>query len=178
MELTVQEAATLLGVTRRAVRARIRRGTLRAFKRGNQWYLPRKALDLDPTQQRRLRDVSDEIRATVEGALPDRDARSVAELKSFRAAKAVLLGLRGHGVELQPAAGALQDGLGRLAEGHHQFSRAAKLSGYGAARSRFCHALAGLLVLDSALASGAARAIELEVLPPLAGLIRWAERLA
>lgn len=65
MELTLKEAATILGLTERAVRARITRGSLPGHKRGGRWVIRRADLDLDPDQRRRLRDVSDTIRATV-----------------------------------------------------------------------------------------------------------------
>lgn len=180
MELTLREAATILDITPRAARARVRRGTLRGYKRGGRWLIPRAALDDDPGQRRRLRAVSDETRATVEGALPDREARSVSDLKPFREARRLVIALEPHHSASEPtsmARAALIDGLGRLAEGHHQFHRDDKLAGYGAARALFCRALACLLLTDSQPALAAARTIEREVLPPLAGLIRWAERL-
>lgn len=178
MELTLREAATILGVTPRAVRARIARGSLHGFKRGGRWVVPRSSLDGDPEQRRRLRAVSDDVRATVEKALPDRDARSVAELKPFRETVAVLTRVQDAPAPAPRAVDALHEALGLLAEGHHQFHRDTKVAAFAAARGRLCHALAALLLTPTdPPARHAAEAIERQVLPPRAGLIRWAEGL-
>ena len=46
MDLTVREAATLLGCSSRSVRARLARGSLLGQKRGGYWKIPRDRLPL------------------------------------------------------------------------------------------------------------------------------------
>ncbi|MCK6504091.1 helix-turn-helix domain-containing protein [Myxococcota bacterium] len=79
MELTVREAATLLGRSPRAVRAQAARGELPAVKRGRQWLIVSEGVPLTPTQRRAVQARADSVRAVVEAALPGRDARSTGD---------------------------------------------------------------------------------------------------
>ena len=54
MELTITEAATLLGRSPRTVRAQVARGELPGFKRGGQWVIRREALPLSEAQRAAL----------------------------------------------------------------------------------------------------------------------------
>lgn len=105
MELTIREAATVLGISERAVRSRIRRGTLPARKRGGRWMLSRAALPLDATQRKRLHAKADALRDAIEDALPaavrQRPAHRLDDLDVFRLAhdlhsEAPVLSTRGH----------------------------------------------------------------------------------
>ena len=51
MELTVREAAALMGRSARPVRAQVARGELPGVKRGGRWLIPRKALPLTEAQR-------------------------------------------------------------------------------------------------------------------------------
>ena len=52
MELSITEAATLLGRSARTVRAQVARGELPGFKRGGQWVIRKEALPLSEAQRR------------------------------------------------------------------------------------------------------------------------------
>lgn len=53
MELTIREAAPLLGRSMRALRAKIARGELQATRRGRTWILTLEDLPLSSAQRRR-----------------------------------------------------------------------------------------------------------------------------
>ena len=194
MELSVREAATLLGVSPRTVRARIARGDLLAVRDGATWRLDDRDLPLSATDRRRLQARADAVRRTVDAALPSRAARgrrdrgrSVADLDAFRLAMTVWQQLRGAPERvaddsLRLAAMAhLAAGLDALAEALHHFARPHKLHALDVARTSFARAVAVLLRAAGDLAGSPLlepiATLEAEVLPAVAGLARWAERL-
>jgi hypothetical protein len=98
MDITIREAAPLLGRSPRAIRARIARGELPARRQGHTWVLPLEHLPLTAAQRASMLGRADDARAAVEQALPSRLAstrarkhRSVLDLDSFRTAREVLL---------------------------------------------------------------------------------------
>ena len=70
MDLTVREAATLLGCSARSVRARLVRGSLPGQKKGSTWTIPRDRLPLTELQRRKLQRKADAVRRAVEDVLP------------------------------------------------------------------------------------------------------------
>ena len=70
MDLTIREAATVLGVRPRTVRDRLKRGTLTGHKRGGRWVIPRHALPLNDVQRQALHAKADSLRDALEAALP------------------------------------------------------------------------------------------------------------
>lgn len=185
MELTVTEAATLLGRSRRTVRAQLVRGELKGRKRGGQWRirkadLPETAAEIAESQDRvgALRDaLEDGIPRAVKkkiGAIPLHD------LDVFALGRSVLFEMRAAELDgLADARASLADALRALAAGHHRFDRDAKLEALRRARDGVSETITRLLLLDGAtdtIAPWVVR-LEAEALPRLAGLIRWAERL-
>lgn len=74
MEVTAKEAATLLGLSPRAVRQQIESGKLKAIKRAGQWYIDRSVLPMDEKQVERTRrfkaKLMDVVERTLEKAPP------------------------------------------------------------------------------------------------------------
>lgn len=194
MDLTTREAATLLGISERAVRGRLRKGGLPGVKRGNQWCIPRDRLPLDETQRRALQTKADEARAALEAALPSRVAgrsgkrsNSVADLDPFRIGGQVLAEMERQLAEgdatpgVRAGAHALRSALLVMCEGHHEYERSAKLDALRRSRGRLSRCVGHLLLPPGdPLADPLHRwiqAIETEVLPRIGGLLRWVERL-
>jgi excisionase family DNA binding protein len=186
MLLTVAEAAQLLGQSPRTVRARLARGELHGRKKGGHWVVPRDVLPLPEAEHRRLQARADEIRQTVDAALPSRLSgqrrrRSVVDEVAFRAAHALRTQLQSSGVpEATEAAGAVQDALYALAHGLHEWSPDRKHAAFGQARAAVTRAIARLL-LDAPIPPPEpvrtwVEVLEQELLPPIAGLCRQAEQ--
>ncbi len=192
MTITVTEAATILGCTPRAVRAQLLRGALPGHKRDGRWRLRREDLPLKARDRRDLQARADAVRAAVEAALPSRTATtrgqravSVADLAPFRAARALLGAMRAHRATDVPGApraeAEVEAALLAIAEAHHQFDPAVKVEALTRARAAFGRAVGSLLAATEQPPDAPALdwivALEAEVLPRLAGLIRWTERL-
>jgi excisionase family DNA binding protein len=186
MMLTVTEAAQLLGQSPRTVRARLVRGDLPGRKRGSQWIVPRDRLPLPEAEHRRLQAQAEQIRETVEAALPSRVTsrvarRSVVDEAAFRAIHAARQQLAA-----DPSRGArrasrsLERALHLVAEGVNEWRGEAKRQCFVAARAEVSRACAWLAA-DAPLpppepVRSWLAALEQEVLPPRAGLCRSAER--
>ena len=101
MEITVTEAATLLGRSARTVRAQVARGELPGIKRGGQWFVNRAALPLTEAQRATLQRKAQGLRDALEDALPGRMAQSsgdrrrgLADLDACRLGAALFAELR------------------------------------------------------------------------------------
>lgn len=174
MELSVAEAAALLGVSTRAVRGQLTRGALAGRKVGSQWRIDRATLPLTEGQRARIA----EVRAVVDAALPATGAtsrgersRSVADLDAFRLGAALLPDAH----DADPALGEeLDEALVPLGRAVHTFLRADKLAALADARARIA-AVATRLHLRGHGNLGTR--VEREVLPALVGFARWVEKL-
>lgn len=193
MELSVREVATLLGLSRRTVRARLVRGDLPGRKRGGEWRIERRQLPLTEAQRRALQGKADRIREVVEDALPSRMARrsgqrlrSIADLDAFRRGAEVLSELRLATPET--LAGGARDEAARegreallaFAEGVQLFDRQLKLQALNRARAGLARCAARLL-LEAGIPPaepvfGWVSALESEVIPAVAGFARWADQ--
>ncbi len=194
MELTVREAAALMGRSPRTVRAQVARGALPGVKRNGRWSIPRHSLPLTETQRQRLQAKADRVREAVEDALPSRTAatsgqrqRSLADLDAFRHGAELLAGVRGAGSENVSAAvrdrvaALLEGALLALAEAVEHFDRQAKLEAIHRCRAQLSHSL-GVLLIEGGIPPGEpifswVRALETAVLPAVAGFARWVHKL-
>ncbi|MCC7011182.1 MAG: helix-turn-helix domain-containing protein [Planctomycetes bacterium] len=194
MDLSLREAAALLGRNPRTLRAQLARGEIAGRKSGKHWLVPRHSLPLTEAQRRTLQVRADELRAAVDEALPSRTAtdrgprrRSVADLDCFRAAQRVLRDMRAQAPgdasatsDLARAREQVEAGLLHLSEASHLYHPRLKLRATRHAHSAFARAV-GLLFLEVDAAPAPPRlawivALESEVLPAVGGLMRWSER--
>lgn len=176
MDLTIPEVATLLGKTERAVRAQLARGTLRGHKRGGRWLVARHHLPLTAREHARLAGQVATARAAVERAIPEPLRAPRAGVTENAVFAEVLALVRGRTAASEPPTApdvALSDALQSIAEAHFEFDKGRKLAALRRARGRLAHALA-LFVVD---VRDEAATIEATLMPRMAGLIRWAERL-
>lgn len=192
MELSITEAAALLGRSVRTVRAQVARGELPGVKRGGQWFIPKAALPLTEPQRAALQDRADSLRNTLEDALPARLAhtpsqrRGLADLDAFRVGAVLLGALRAAppglppGLDLGAVCRALEQAVLDIAEAAAQYDREARRVALVRARAGLGRAQALLLLgaglrpqepVDSWLAT-----LEGSLLPAVAGFARWAER--
>lgn len=194
MNLSVREAATLLGRSPRTVRAQLARGELNGKKKGGRWTIERRALPLTERQREALQTKADGLRQALDEALPSSLAthhgqrtRSLADLDAFRLGAELLGKVRTETApELdeslrQRVAALLEGSLLALAEAVQQFDRELKRDATRRARAGLAHATA-LLLLAGPLPPGPpvlgwVSALETEVVPAVAGFARWADGL-
>lgn len=184
MLLTVNEAATALGCTPRAVRYRLSRGELKGHKDGGRWRIVADALPLTSAQHDAMQRRADDIRKLVDDALPPRKARSrgdkrrtLADLAAFREGLAVLQTLEEKG----DAAGAgphLRRALVCLGRAWPVYHTRRRLELLDEVRTEVGATMACLLLSPDTDGPDLVRRLEERVLPPLAGMCRAAERRA
>ncbi len=191
MELTIREAATLMGLSPRTVRAQAARGEIPAVKRGGRWFVRHEKLPLTQQQRRAVQARAAEVRATIDQALPSRHAartgqrrRSVLDLEAFRLALELRQDVRARGGSV-PGVAKASDELARalhaLAAASAHYDQRTKRNAVDAARDAIAAALTALL-LDCAdpLADPVfawVQRIEGELLPAVGGFGRWVDRL-
>ena len=192
MELSLREAAALLGRKERTLRAQLSRGEVRGVKRDGKWVLVRAELPASEAQRARVQARADAIRRAVDEALPSRAAsrasyrrRSIVDVDCFRAACEVWRELSGR-EDSAPrpsshvdAAAEMRRGLLELSHGVAAFDPVTKVDALRAARRCFSYALACLWIGPIGVDPEQHLAVRLEseVLPALGGLLRWSERL-
>ncbi len=191
MQLSVREAATLMGRSPRTVRAQLARGDLPGTKVGGQWRVERRHLPLTEEQRQALQRKSDRVRATVEDALPPRSAkraadrtRSVTDLDAFRLGAEVLTALRTAettGLDeatRQQACASLEAALIALTESSFHFDPPAKQKALKRCRAELACAVTLLLLADEEGDTATwARQLETGMAPAVAGLARWVDRI-
>ncbi len=190
MELTVPEAAALLGRSPRTLRAQVARGEIPGTKRNGRWYVDKRDLPLTEVQRRALQEKSDQVRAAVESVLPSRMAsrpgqrfRSLADLDSFRRGAQLLaeISQSDHPAAMKSAFH-IRKALFHLAEAVHQYHRDLKADALAQARAELAHAVA-VLLMDGGLPPpdplhGWVLALETEILPAVSGFARWVAQLS
>lgn len=188
MELSVRDAAAILGKSPRALRSQLVRGELRGVKRGTHWAIDSSVLPMTDAQRAQLDARLREIHSAVDAAVPDsvrrRQSRSVADLDTFRLALGVERAVRAAGDTDGGSLAALADldaALQALGRGKHAWDGAHKIEAFREARDRLAscvvHFLLGVGSAPDDPRLGWILKLEGEVLPSLAGLLRWAERL-
>ena len=188
MELSVREAATLMGRSPRTVRAQLARGELPGKKLGGQWRVERRDLPLTEAQRRAIQAKADEVRATVEDALPSKQARhagertrSVIDLDAFRIGAEVLKPLRktetlDEGIR-ERAIAALEGALIALTESSLLFDPPAKKRALERCRGEMACAVTLLVLAGEGEPAGWAHKLETGMAQAVAGLARWIDRL-
>jgi excisionase family DNA binding protein len=181
MKLTLNQAATALGKTRRQLVYLIEQGRLPAEKIGGRWSIDSSALEQDATARQRQQTKQANLRAAVEDALLPSDKHkrySLRDLKAFQIAHPLYLKLCEHLGGDHVAARHLHECLGHLAQGCHRYSRAEKARAYQTARDCASLAVLGLILTADPALDPLLDALEQDLMPAIAGLLRRAERRA
>jgi excisionase family DNA binding protein len=194
MNLSVKEAAALLGKSPRTIRHQAQLGLLPASRIGNRWVFDREALIA--TEPAAVADRAEEaqrlrahVNAAVDAVTPSapkeggdvRGFYSIRDVGAFKTASATLAAIE-HADDrrLDRTAVALRQCLHRLADGFHQFQPPLKIERLLAARAACCAAIAELLHVAThgpmPEALGWADALERDALGSLRGLLRRAEK--
>ncbi len=190
MELTITEAAHLLGRNTRQIRYMIKSGKLKAQKRAGKWSIDRDELPLSDEQASATTRKLEQAKVIVEEALgaplavaeeeamARRRRYAIAQQPAFRLAlpayREALTLLGGD----HAAAVALRQALFLITEGWHEFQARHKIPILRQARQHLCQALTELLLIDDGNPETVALAetIELRILPSLGGMLRHAEK--
>lgn len=203
MDLSVREAAVVLGRSQRTVRDQLARGDLPGVKRDGRWWVRKDALPLTEPQRRALAAKAESLRQAVEAALPSRAATSprsrrpcVDDSAAFRLGRALLFRLEAQidaprrpaphdaNSELPRLRAALRAALMQIAVSVHQFAPALKLAALNRARHLMAREAARLALdaphdepLEPGLPGPLQVELEAELLPAIAREARRAERL-
>jgi excisionase family DNA binding protein len=179
VELSLQQTADILGKTRRQVLYMIDQGRLPGKKVGGRWVIDRADLQVDEEMQQRMSQKQARFKAVVEDALtPGRERRyTLRDLKAVQLAAPIYRQLAAHGAGWEKATTYMRDCLDKLALGCYRYDRQEKTAAYRAARDAASLACMELLLRT---ATGQAEplldAIEQELMPAFAGLLRRNER--
>lgn len=179
MQLSIEQAAELLGKTRRQVVYMIEQGRLPAKKVGGRWTVERADLTADDATRQRSSQREARFKAAVDEALtPAGKARryTLGDLKAVQLAAPIYRELLSRGAAAQPAAAQMRACLDHLAVGCHRYDRREKTAAYRAARDA-----ASLAAIELWLAAADGEeplldAIEQELLAAIAGILRRSER--
>ena len=180
MDISLRDAATLLGKSMRQVRYMVQQGKLKADKKGGRWVVRRDDLPLSAGQVARGLEDQARVKQVIETAL-GADAKpakrySVTDLRAFQTGRRLLADLRTKlGQDAAPAR-RMAEALALITCGCHTFHKRDKVGYFQRAREQVCYALAALLVSEDDPERELAGRIEAELLPALGGTIRSAER--
>jgi hypothetical protein len=179
MDLSLQQTADILGKTRRQVLYMIDQGRLPGKKVGGRWVVDRADLQVDAEMQQRTSQKQERFRAVVEDALtPGRERRyTLRDLKAVQLAAPIYRQLAAHGAGWEKSTTYMRECLDQLALGCYRYDRQEKTVAYRAARDAASLACMELLLRT---ATGQEEplldAIEQELMPAFAGLLRRNER--
>ena len=121
MALTLQEAADILGKTRRQVAYMIKQGVLPATKSKGQWVIERADLSVDEPRRQRVKRKNAQFKAVVEEAvLPANTRYTLRDLKAVQLAIPIYHQLVDLGADSGKAAAHMRECLDQLAMGCHR----------------------------------------------------------
>ena len=179
MEVSLEEAAAILGKTSRQVRYLIDQKRLPAKKLGGKWRIDRADLQLDDDLRQRSTQRQDRLKAVVEDALtPGQNRRyTLRDLRAVQVAMPIYRDLAARGNGSAQAAMHMRQCLDQLALGCHRYDHREKTTAYRAARDAASLAAMELLLGQEAETEDPLlRSIEQELMPAFAGLLRRSER--
>ena len=181
MEVSLAEAARLLGKTTRQVRYMIEQGRLNATKTDGVWHIHSDALPRSPGQLQAQQVRLEQAQQTAEEVLRPHKTTSQRGFRSVRDLRAFEVGRDIHRA-LLPAVGPehlasrqLREALEHLACACHEFQDVPRRTHFSAARALMARSVTALLLDSEALVPLADR-LEKELLPLLGGLLRGIER--
>jgi excisionase family DNA binding protein len=182
MELSLAEAARLLGKSERQVRYLIKTGDLAARKRDGHWRIQREDLPISDRQEaaaqhkaERAARLALEVLQAREGQPGSPRRYSVRELRAYQEGAPLYRELVGATGPDHPAAALLREALMLLACGCHEFQAREKAAFYSRAREQASRAVMTLLLEDTESCRGLVDRFEVTLLPAIGGLIRQAE---
>ena len=197
MQLSVREAATVLGRSPRTVRAQLQRGDLPGTKRDGRWRIPKEALPLTEPQRRALAAKAESLREALEQALPSRAAATtrsrapcIDDSEAFRLGCRILgevpAGCRDDEHLRRTVARLVERALIEIAVAVHQYDPELKLGALNHARRLLAAAAARLAIAPPSdpdprprdhLPGSLQLMLETELLPAVARAARRADRL-
>ncbi len=179
MQLSLEQATALLGKTRRQVLYMIEHKRLPAQKVGGRWVIERDDLHIDADIQQRASQQQARFKAVIEEALlPGKERRyTLRDLKAVQLAMSIYQQLAAGGGALDKATAHMRQCLDHLAVGCYRYDRQEKTVSYRAARDAASLAAMELLLCATAeQATPLLAALEQDVMPAFAGLLRRSER--
>ena len=181
MDLSLSEAARLLGKSDRQVRYLIREGKLKARKEGGRWQVRREDLGLSPGQERAAEQKTERAARLAEEILRPEGGNakkkySIRDLRAYREGSQVYRELTGAAGADHAAAKGLRESLMLLACGYHEFLAETKADFYARARQAASRAAMALLLDDEDGHRERIERLENGFLPALGGLIHHAEK--
>jgi excisionase family DNA binding protein len=179
MNLSLQQTAEILGKSRRQVLYMIQQGRLPAQKVGGRWVVERAALPDESEAKQRASVKQARFKAAIDDALtPERNERryTLRDLKAVQLATPIYRQLAARGDGCGKAAAHMRECLDQLALGCHRYDRREKTVAYRAARDAASLAAIDLLLREDIAEKAWLDAIEQELMPAFAGLLRRSER--
>ena len=179
MQLSLEQAAEILGKTRRQVLYMIDQGSLPAKKNGGRWVINRADMQVDEEVQQRASQKQARFKAVVEDALTSGNERryTMRDLKAVQLATPIYRQLAARGAGWEKATTHMRECLDQLALGCHRYDRQEKTLSYRTARDAASLASMELLLRNEVeQEEPLLDAIEQELMPAFAGLLRRMER--
>ncbi len=181
MDLSLSEAARLLGKSERQVRYLIREGKLKARKDGGRWIVRREDLPLSQGQERAAKQKRQRAaRMAAEILGPDgEDAKkkySIRNLRAYREGSEIYRQLTADAGAEHAATTGMRESLMLLACGYHEFEAETKADYYARARQEASRATMALLLDDEEAHREKVERLESGFLPALGGLVHQAEK--
>ncbi len=175
MDLSLSEAARLLGKSERQLRYLVTKGEVPARKVGRQWSIRRSDLPLSEGQekaagQKEARSLDLELQATAGRQL------SVRKIRACQVGLPLYRELCDAVGDDHPAVALLQEALMLLACGYYEFHGQEKSVYYSRAREHASRAAMALMLEGEDSREGLVKRFETALLPAIGGLVRRAER--
>ncbi len=181
MDLSLSEAARLLGKSDRQVRYLIREGKLKARKDSGRWIVRREDLPLSGGQERaakqkrqRAAQMAEEI-LRPEGA-DAKNKYSIRNLRAYREGSEIYRQLTADAGADHAATTGMRESLMLLACGYHEFQAETKADFYARARQEASRVTMALLLEDEEAHREKVERLENGFLPALGGLVNQAEK--
>ncbi len=175
VDLSLSEAARLLGKSDRQLRYLIAKGEIRARKVGRQWRLRRRDLPLSKGQEKAAAQKEDRALKLEAAATAGRQL-SVRKIRACQVGLPLYRELRDAVGDDHPAVALLHEALLLVACGYYEFHGREKSQYYSRAREQASRAAMTLLLQGETGGGQLVERFETSLLPAIGGLVRRAER--
>jgi len=176
MDLSLREAAELMGLSVRQLRYMVQKGTVAARKEGGRWVVPKETVTLTAGQQRAVAQKSARAADVVDKLLEKKKGKhySMLDLRAFEAGRSLYREAKESFGEEHAVPCLLFEALMQLGCGCHAFSRNRKVAAFVMAREQVSRAAVHLFT-DDGEHEDLGRRLETELIPRISGLIRRVE---